>query len=155
MVGLHHVRTNGLNLLIHKRFNLVRPHVANDDEATIVADERGQFAVTDHTRELLKQGGLLRVVDVLLYLVARAASELAHKRVKSAEHIEILTALRSGILEALYQSLARVLDDFHGIGHDKRAEGSAADDDVLPGLPDDGHMSAHGDETAKHTAERN
>ena len=63
-------------------------------------------------------------------------------------------ALRRGVRERLYEPLAGVLDRLHRVGDHERAQRRAADDDVLPGLPDDVDMAAHGHEAAEHAAER-
>ena len=63
-------------------------------------------------------------------------------------------ALGRCVGQRLDDARAAVLDGLHGVGDDERAERRAADDDVLPRLPDHADMPAHGHEAAEQAAER-
>jgi hypothetical protein len=59
-----------------------------------------------------------------------------------------------GVGEGLDDADAAVLDGLHRVGDHERAERRAADDDVLPRLPDHADVAAHGHEPAEQAAER-
>src|SRR5690606_32968468 len=101
-----------------------------------------------------EDGRLRRVVDVLLDLSARFRLQLPDQAEEARENDEVVLLLRNGILQGLHEADAAVLDRLHWIGDDKGSDGGAEDDDVLPRLPDDGYLAAHGREATEHAHER-
>jgi hypothetical protein len=86
-------------------------------------------------------------------VVSSVLAQLAHQRVEDAQDVEVVPALGRGVRERLDQPLAGVLDRLHRVGDDEGAECGTADDDVLPGLPDDLDVTSHRHEAAEHAAE--
>ncbi len=144
---------DGVDFLVHQRFDLMAAGIADDDQADIVADEGGQFLVLQNGRCRLEDRGFVRIVDVAFDFVARLGAQVAHQAVEDAERIEIMALLRNLVGEGLAERLPGILDDLHRVRHDEPADAGAADDHKLERLVQDLHMAAHGDVTADDAAE--
>ncbi len=154
VIGLQLVVLDGLDLLVHQRLDLVRAGIADDDEAAVVADERQQLLVLGDARKPLEDRRLAGIVEVALDLVARLAAQIAHEGEQHAQHVQVVAGRGGGVGQGLDDADAAVLDRLHRVGDDERAERRAADDDVLPRLPDHADVAAHGHEAAEQAAER-
>ncbi|MNZ54207.1 hypothetical protein D3C78_721050 [compost metagenome] len=144
---------DGFDFLIHQRLDFVAAGIADDDETDIVTDERGQFLVLQDRRRALEDRGFLGIVDMGLDLVARFRAQIAHQRIKHAEHVEIVSLLRDRMLEGLAERLARILHDLHGVCHDEAAEAGAANDHQFERLNQHVQMTAHRHIAADDAAE--
>ena len=157
VIGLQLVVLDGLDLLVHQRLDLVRAGVADDDQAAVVADERQSAPRSSITLGKFLEDRRLRrdrrnAPSTSLRGLLRSSRISA---VEHAQHVEIVAAAwarRSS--NASIDALAGVLDRLHRVGDDEGAERRAADDDVLPRLPDDADVAAHGHEAAEQAAER-
>ena len=155
MVRLQLAPHDGLDLLVHQRFDLVRPRASHDDQAHIVADEMRQRRIVDeHARETLEDLRGRRIVDMGFHLVAALVSHFAHQRMQKTKQVEIMTLLRNRHRKRLYRCHAGVDDDFPGIGDDIDPKRHAGDDEVLPGLPDHAQIAAERGEAADQAAYR-
>jgi hypothetical protein len=72
-----------LDLFVHQRFDLMRPRVADDDEAAVVANERHEVLVGEQLGKVLEDLGFLRVVEMRLDFAARLGPELPHQPMQS------------------------------------------------------------------------
>jgi hypothetical protein len=135
-----------------KRFDFMRAGVADDDQADVIADERGQFLVLQDCRGGLEQFGLFRIVDVRFDFVAALGAQVAHQRVEDAQGVEILAFLGNLVLEGFAQRRDRVLDGLDRVCHDEAADRGAADDDQLERLVEHLDVPAHRHESTKHAA---
>ena len=121
-MGLHLVVIDRIDFFIHQRFDFVRPGIADDDQAHIVADECRQFLVLQDGRGRLEDRGFVWIVDMGFDFVARFRAQVAHQRIKHAEHVEIIALLRHLVAQGFAKRLAGILDDLQWIGNDEAAD---------------------------------
>ena len=55
--------TNGIDFLVHQRFDFMGARISHHDETEIVADERRKILVRQDRRRRLEDVGFLRIVD--------------------------------------------------------------------------------------------
>ena len=123
-----------LDFLVHQRFDFVCTRVADDDQATIVADEGHQILVGEQLRKGFEDLRFARVVEVTFDFAARLCPQFPHQRVEHAQHIEVVARLRDLVEHSLEERFAAILDGRHGVGDDEDPQRGAGDDDELIGL---------------------
>ncbi len=153
VIGLQLVVQDGVDFFVHQRLDLVRPRIADDDQAHIVTDEGGQLLVLQNARRGLEDRGFFRIVDMRFDLVSRLGAQVAHQRVKAAEHVEIVAFLRNLVAESVAERLARILHHLHRIRHDEGADAGAADDQQFVRLEQSFDRAVFCHEAADHTAD--
>ena len=154
MVRLQLAADDGLDFLVHQRFDLMRPRASHDYQAEIIADEMRQGIIGEHRRKILEYLRGRRIVDMGFHLVAALVSHFAHQRVQKSEQLQIMALLRNRHGKRLYRCHAGVDHHLPRIGDDIGSERHAGDDDELPWLPDHADMPAERGETAHQAGYR-
>jgi hypothetical protein len=154
VIGLHARAGEGLDLLIHQRFDFMRPRIADDDETEIIADEVAEFLVFRDLRKALEYFRAVRLLDVLFDFVSALAAKLAHQGVQHFQEIQIILSSGNGGRERFDDGRAGVFHRRHGIADEERTDGGSDDDDEFPGLPENADMAAQSGIAAEDRSER-
>ena len=143
---------DGFEFLLQHAFQLVGVDLAHRHQAEVVDDERQQLRLFQDQRIALEHRAVLRRLDVGVERL-----QAAGRRLQQFVHQQQELALELGVVLVLARDLLHLADQFDQhvfrIGEHERAEGGAADDDQLVGLPDGAGAAAHHHVAAEYRAE--
>src|SRR5690606_3536145 len=143
----------GLQLVFEQALQLMRIEVAAGDQPQAVNDELHHVMVGHHTRVLLEDVALLRVLDVPLDGEHAVATRHHQDLVHQLEQLDVLGLAIADALEQTQRATEGGLDHLQRIADQERAQRAADDDHHFEGMPEEQQAAAAGHEAAEHRAQ--